>query len=70
MGEKLAGTFHSDGEKLAGTFHSDGEKLFWNVSGFENTVVIELADENFARLVLTVDDPVTTVERINELASA
>ncbi|WP_070976422.1 hypothetical protein [Corynebacterium sp. MC3] len=58
------------GEKLAGTFHSDGEKLFWNVSGFENTVVIELADENFARLVLTVDDPVTTVERINELASA
>ena len=32
--------------------------------------VIELADENFARLVLTVDDPVTTVERINELASA
>lgn len=58
------------GEKLAGTFHSNGEKLFWNVSGFENTVVIELTDEEFDRLVLTVDDPETTVERINDLASA
>ncbi|MCQ4610150.1 MULTISPECIES: hypothetical protein [Corynebacterium] len=58
------------GEKLAGTFHSNGEKLFWNVSGFENTVVIELKDEEFDRLVLTVDDPVTAVERINGLASA
>ena len=58
------------GEKLAGTFHSNGEKLFWNVSGFENTVVIELTGEEFDRLVLTVDDPVTIVERINSLAAA
>ena len=52
--------------KLAGTFHADGERQFWNVTGFEQTVVIELdPSEHFTRLIITVEDPHTTVEAIN-----
>ena len=51
--------------KWCGTFHRDGEKSFWNVSGPDRTVVIELADEDFDRLYLTVDEPRDLVDRIN-----
>lgn len=53
--------------KLAGTFHADGERQFWNVSGFERTVVIELGPgERFSRLIVSVDDPRATVATINK----
>ena len=58
------------GDKLAGTFHREGDKQFWNVHGFENAVVIELTNEQFNRLIISVEDPVSTVARINELATA
>ncbi|MFD3518907.1 hypothetical protein [Streptomyces sp. NPDC058653] len=45
----------------AGTFHQDGEKVFWHVKDPSKAVVIELADEEYARLVLQVDDPRATV---------
>lgn len=51
--------------KWAGTFHRDGEKAFWNVSAQGATVVIELEDEHFDRLFLTVNDPRVLVDRIN-----
>lgn len=53
------------GHKLSGVFHADGERQFWNVSGYDNAVVIELADEHYTRLILSVDDPIGTVDRIN-----
>lgn len=54
--------------KWAGTFQRDGEKSFWNVSAPDRTVVIELAGEDYDRLYLTVDDPRTVVDRINEIS--
>ena len=45
----------------AGTFHLDGEKVFWDVRDPAKTVVVELADEHYARLVLQVEDPRATV---------
>ena len=48
----------------AGTFHKDGERVFWNVRGSQEPVVIELAEEKYARLVLGVPDARTTAERI------
>lgn len=53
------------GQKLSGTFHADGERQFWNVSGYENAVVVELSDEDYTRLVLSVDDPRAVVDQIN-----
>jgi hypothetical protein len=50
--------------KWAGTFNKDGDKSLWNVSAPRESVVIELLDEHFARLVLTVDQPRSVVDAI------
>ncbi|MCY7411517.1 MAG: hypothetical protein LH471_00515 [Salinibacterium sp.] len=51
--------------KWAGTFHRDGDRAFWNVSAPGETIVIELADEHYDRLVLTVPQPRALVDSIN-----
>ena len=51
--------------KWSGTYTRDGQRWFWNVSDVARTVVVELADEHYARLILTVDEPRATVDRIN-----
>lgn len=48
----------------AGTFRQDGEKVFWDVRDPQKAVVIELADEDYARLVIQVDDPRATAELV------
>lgn len=51
--------------KWSGTWSKDGEKHFWNVSSSMATVVVELHDEHYSRLFLTVDDPRAVVDAIN-----
>lgn len=51
--------------KWAGTFRRDGERTFWNVSRSGSTVAVQLRDERFSRLMLTVDEPREWVDRIN-----
>ncbi len=63
-----AGGTHVPG-KTAGTYRRDGETTFYNISRPEQTVVVELRDEHFARLVLGVADPRALVDRINQLVS-
>lgn len=53
----------------AGTFHLDGEKVFWDVRDPSKTIVVELADERYARLVLQVDDPRATVALVENALS-
>ena len=53
------------GSKLSGTFHEGGERQFWNVDGYEDAVVIELTGEDYDRVVVSLDDPVREVARIN-----
>lgn len=47
---------HIPGVVVAGTFHQDGERVFWDVHNGDQVVVIELEDEQYARLVVEVDD--------------
>ena len=54
----------------AGTFYREGELVFWDVHEPEKTVVIRLKDERYARLIIEVEDPETTVARVNEAAKA
>ena len=51
--------------KTAGTFYRDGDKIFYNISRPRDTIVIELADEEYQRLFLTVDEPRRLVQAIN-----
>ncbi|MFD0012299.1 hypothetical protein ACFWI0_12700 [[Kitasatospora] papulosa] len=48
---------HLPGVIIAGTFHHDGDKVFWDVKDASKAIVVELADEEYTRLVLQVDDP-------------
>ena len=64
-GLRAPGT-HIPGVLVAGTFHQDGERVFWDVHDAAKAVVIELADEKYQRLVIEVDDPRETAERIEQ----
>ncbi|MFF7552880.1 hypothetical protein ACFZA9_08290 [Streptomyces olivaceus] len=57
---------HVPGVITAGTFHQDGEKVLWDVRDASKAVVIELADERYARLVLQVDDPRAAVALVEK----
>ena len=50
----------------AGTFYQEGEKVFWDVHDPHKTVVIQLRDEKYSRLVVEVEDPSTTAQAIQE----
>lgn len=60
---------HGPGVIVAGTFHSEGERVFWDVHDAAKAVVIQLADEKYARLVIEVDHPSSTVDLIEEALS-
>jgi hypothetical protein len=49
---------------VAGSFHHEGDRVFWDVHDPAKAVVIHLADERYARLVIGVDDPEGTVAAI------
>jgi hypothetical protein len=51
---------------VAGTFHQQGDRVFWDVHDAAKAVVIRLADERYARLVVGVDDPAQTVAAIRQ----
>ena len=68
-GVRAPGT-HLPGVIVAGTFHTEGERVFWDVHDPAKAVVIELADERYARLVIEVDDPRATVDRIERAKRA
>ncbi|MFI2411754.1 hypothetical protein [Streptomyces sp. NPDC018947] len=57
---------HLPGVVTAGTFHIDGERVFWDVHDPAKAVVIQLADERYARLVIEVADPRATVALIED----
>ncbi len=62
-GIRAPGT-HVPGVITAGTFYQDGERVFWYVHDPERSVVIQLKDERYARLVIEVDDPLATAVAI------
>ena len=55
--------------KTAGTFRRGGEKTFYNLGRSEQTVVIELRDEDYTRLVVDVEEPRALVSRINQVVA-
>ena len=66
----MARAWLADGAEAGGDLPRGGERQFWNVNGFENAVVIELANERFSRLIVSVDDPAECVHRISSRARA
>jgi hypothetical protein len=59
-GLRIAGT-NIPGVLTAGTFYQDGKRVFWDIHNPENTVVIELKDERYNKLIVEVADPKAAV---------
>jgi hypothetical protein len=55
-GLKVAGTNIPNIFK-AGIFYQEGGFVFWDVSNPEKTIVIDLEDEHFSKLIVEVADP-------------
>jgi hypothetical protein len=55
----------------AGIFYQEGNLVFWDVQNPEKTIVVELADERFAKLIVEVPAPDVAVSVIkNAMAHA
>ena len=50
----------------AGQVRQEGQWAFWDVHVPERAVIIDLADERYARLVIEVDDPWASAASINQ----
>lgn len=53
----------------AGTFYQDGNKIFWDVHDPDKTVVIELKDERYDKLIVEVAEPNTAVDLVKAALS-
>ena len=60
QGLKIAGA-RVPGVITAGSFRQEGDTVFWDVHHPEKAIIIELADERYARLVVEVENPSATV---------
>ena len=63
QGLKMAGA-RVPGVMTAGSFLQEDDTVFWDVHDPEKAVIIELADEHYARLVVEVEDRSATVALI------
>jgi hypothetical protein len=64
MGADLPNVFR------AGTFYQDGGWVFWDVRHGEKTIVVELHDERFQKLVVEVTDPAAEIQKLQKAISA
>ncbi|TPG72137.1 hypothetical protein [Hymenobacter nivis] len=71
-GLRMPGT-HIPGFLKAGTFYIDGffdsKPSFIDVQHAANTIVVDLADEQFNRLIIEVEDPDAAVALLTRLAT-
>ena len=64
-GLKLLGTDIPNRLK-AGTFYANGGLEFWDVQHPEKTLVVELQNEKFKKLVIEVESPAGAIKLIND----
>lgn len=50
----------------AGTFYHHQNWVFWDVHNPEKTIVIDLKDERYGKLIVEVEDPAETVMRVRD----
>lgn len=60
-GIRAPGT-HVPGVIAAGTFYRSGKRIFWGVRDPDQTIVVDLEDEDYDALIVQVDDPAGAVE--------
>jgi hypothetical protein len=54
------------GRIQTGTFTQEGEKSFWDVHDIRKAILITLKDDEYAKLVIEVENPEETINTIQE----
>jgi len=49
----------------AGTYYKNGDKIFWDVCNMNKSIVVELKDENYTKLVIEVENPEDAIKELN-----
>jgi hypothetical protein len=49
----------------AGTFFSNGNRNFWDVMNKNNTIIVELKDEEYNKIIVEVENPEETLNLLN-----
>jgi hypothetical protein len=62
-GLRVGGT-NLPGVVTAGRFIQHGDRAFWDVHDPDKAIAIRLHDEHYSKLIIGVDDPVTTAAAI------
>jgi len=65
VGIKAPGTGIA-GVVRAGTWYTNAGKVFWDIHHPENAITIHLADDTYNKLLIEVENPVSTVAVIQE----
>lgn len=68
-GWRMPGT-HVPGIIIAGTYYRDGQKRFWDVTDPRRTIVVDLVNEDYDRLIVDVENPQETVARLEAALGA
>ena len=53
----------------AGTFYQKGEKIFWDVKNSDKSIMIDLKNNSFRRIIIEVDDPEESIKNIQASTS-
>jgi hypothetical protein len=48
----------------AGTFYKDGNRIFWDASNIEKCIIVDLQDEEYKKLIIEVENPVSSIEML------
>jgi hypothetical protein len=64
-GLRMPGT-HIPGVVVAGTYYREKRKEFWDVGKIENSIVVDLEQEKYDRLVIETVDPLETISLLTE----
>jgi hypothetical protein len=64
-GMKVMG-FRIPGLIEAGTFLQQGKQVFWDVENPDQTIILDLAHENYQQIVIQVENPEEAIRQIKE----
>ena len=52
------------GSVAAGTFYQKGQKIFWGVKNIRKSIMLELKNNSFTRIIVEVDNPDESIKTI------
>jgi hypothetical protein len=60
MGARIPGLIE------AGTFLQQGKQVFWDVENPDQTIILDLAHENYQQIIIQVENPEETIRQIKK----